>query len=73
MKTSPKKPSRKAAAAQKAAPQPVPSIRELEERVRNRAYELYVERCREEGHEREDWTRAEAEGAAGHGPRKKRK
>ena len=73
METSPRKPARKAAAPKKAAPQPVPSIQELEERVRYRAYELYLERGREEGHEREDWMRAEAEVAAGQGRRKNRK
>jgi hypothetical protein len=32
-----------------------------EERIRRRAYELYEERGREEGHAEEDWLRAEAE------------
>jgi len=31
------------------------------ERIRCRAYELYEERGREDGHEVEDWLRAEAE------------
>jgi Protein of unknown function (DUF2934) len=34
---------------------------ELEDQIRQRAYELYEERGREEGHEEEDWLRAEAE------------
>ena len=33
----------------------------LAEEIRSRAYELYEERGREEGHETEDWLRAEAE------------
>ena len=33
----------------------------LAEEIRRRAYELYEERGREEGHETEDWLRAEAE------------
>ncbi len=33
----------------------------LEEDVRRRAYELYEERGREDGHEVEDWLRAEEE------------
>jgi DNA relaxase NicK len=33
----------------------------MEERIRQRAYELYEERGREEGHAEEDWLRAEAE------------
>ena len=32
-----------------------------EEEVRRRAYELYLERGEEPGHELEDWTRAERE------------
>ncbi|HVP28144.1 MAG TPA: DUF2934 domain-containing protein [Myxococcota bacterium] len=34
---------------------------ELQEKIRRRAYEIYEERGREEGHELEDWTRAESE------------
>jgi hypothetical protein len=33
----------------------------LEEQIRQRAYELYEERSREEGHDVEDWLHAEAE------------
>lgn len=32
-----------------------------EELIRSRAYELYEERGREDGHEAEDWLEAEAE------------
>jgi len=31
------------------------------EQIRSRAYELYVERGREDGHDQEDWLQAEAE------------
>jgi Protein of unknown function (DUF2934) len=34
---------------------------ELEHQIRLRAYELYQARGREDGHELEDWFRAEAE------------
>ena len=34
---------------------------ELEDQIRRRAYELYVERGREDGHEEEDWLRAKEE------------
>jgi hypothetical protein len=34
---------------------------ELEDQIRRRAYELYEERGREDGHELEDWLRAEEE------------
>ena len=33
----------------------------LEQQIRNRAYELYEERGREGGHELDDWLRAESE------------
>ena len=33
----------------------------IEEEIRNRAYELFEARGREEGHELEDWLRAEAD------------
>jgi Protein of unknown function (DUF2934) len=33
----------------------------IEETVRTRAYELYEERGREDGHELDDWLRAEEE------------
>jgi Protein of unknown function (DUF2934) len=36
----------------------------LEEQIRRRAHELYEERGREDGHDMEDWLRAEAEIAA---------
>jgi hypothetical protein len=34
---------------------------ELEEKIRNRAYELYEGRGRQDGHHIEDWLEAEAE------------
>lgn len=34
---------------------------ELEQKIRQRAYELYEGRGREEGHELEDWLKAESE------------
>jgi hypothetical protein len=34
---------------------------ELEYQIRRRAYELYEERGREDGHEEEDWFRAKEE------------
>jgi Protein of unknown function (DUF2934) len=44
---------------------PFPSIlsdsQELEEKIRQRAYELYLERGQEHGHDVEDWMRAEQE------------
>jgi Protein of unknown function (DUF2934) len=33
----------------------------LEESIRRRAYELYEQRGREDGHDVDDWVRAEAE------------
>lgn len=33
----------------------------LEEQIRGRAYELYQQRGKEDGHEAEDWLRAEGE------------
>ena len=71
MAMSPKKPVRMAATAKKTVPPP--SIQELEARVRQRAYELYLERGRVEGHEAEDWIRAEAEVAAGKSRKSRRK
>jgi hypothetical protein len=40
---------------------PFPHIMGLEERVRQRAYELYEGRGRQHGHDREDWLQAEAD------------
>jgi Protein of unknown function (DUF2934) len=34
---------------------------ELEHQIRERAYELYEERGREDGHDEEDWLRAKEE------------
>jgi hypothetical protein len=38
-----------------------PQELELEHQIRLRAYELYEARGREDGHDEEDWLRAEAE------------
>ena len=38
-----------------------PQQLELEHQIRLRAYELYEERGRQDGHEEEDWLRAEEE------------
>jgi Protein of unknown function (DUF2934) len=43
---------------------PIPSSRRpaaIEEVIRRRAYQLYVEGGRREGHTKEDWLRAESE------------
>ena len=40
---------------------PVESHPNLEEEIRRRAYELYEERGREDGHDVDDWLHAEAE------------
>jgi len=48
--------------------QPVSTVTESgndEELIRTRAYGLYVERGMEDGHEVEDWLRAEEEVSAG--------
>jgi len=37
------------------------ALKNLEEQIRRRAYELYEARGREDGHDLEDWLRAEAE------------
>jgi DUF2934 family protein len=37
------------------------SAPELEEQIRRRAYELYEQRGREDGHELDDWLQAESE------------
>ncbi len=41
--------------------QPTQSVSGLTEYVRRRAYELYQARGREDGHDVEDWLRAESE------------
>ncbi len=38
----------------------------LDEQIRQRAHQLYEERGREDGHDREDWLQAEAEILAGY-------
>ena len=37
------------------------SASELQEQVRHRAYELYEQRGREDGHELDDWLQAESQ------------
>lgn len=50
------------ASPQKNAPQPIrQEPRNMEEDIRRRAYELYEARGREDGHDFEDWIRAEDE------------
>ena len=46
----------------------MPSEEEVREQVARRAYELYLARGREPGHDVEDWLQAEAEITAGGGP-----
>jgi hypothetical protein len=45
----------------KKTPTLVSESRELKEKIRQRAYELYEARGRDDGHELEDWLRAEEE------------
>ncbi len=45
----------------KKLPQTATEPRSLEEDIRRRAYELYEGRGREDGHELDDWLRAEEE------------
>jgi hypothetical protein len=40
---------------------PLSEAKPLEDQIRQRAYELYEERGREDGHDVEDWLRAEKE------------
>jgi len=42
-------------------PRALPHSRALEEQIRLRAYELYEARGGEDGHELDDWLKAEAE------------
>ena len=51
----PKDPKKKPSATAVSDPQ------ELENQIRQRAYELYEARGREDGHDLEDWLRAEEE------------
>ena len=41
---------------------------QLQERIRQRAHELYVARGQEDGHDLEDWVQAEAEIGVGTAP-----
>jgi hypothetical protein len=45
----------------KKLPTAINEPQELEQRIRERAYELYEARGQEEGHELEDWYRAKEE------------
>ena len=45
----------------KKLPTAINEPQELEHQIRERAYELYEERGREDGHELEDWYRAKEE------------
>jgi CRISPR/Cas system type I-B associated protein Csh2 (Cas7 group RAMP superfamily) len=45
----------------KKKPRLVSESQELKEKIRKRAYQLYEERLWEDGHEVEDWLRAEEE------------
>jgi hypothetical protein len=44
---------------------PIQAHPSLEEEIRRRAYEIYEERGREQGHDRDDWVRAKAEVTSG--------
>ena len=56
MKPAPAKPARLMTASQTTG-----SIPDLQEQIRRRAYELYEERGKDDGHELADWLRAESE------------
>jgi hypothetical protein len=56
--TSQKKPASNVMSIRKASPE---AAHHMEQIVRRRAYELYEQRGREDGHAQEDWLRAEAE------------
>ncbi len=45
----------------KKPPTAINEPQELEHQIRERAYELYEERGREDGHDEEDWLRAKEE------------
>ena len=45
----------------KKLPTAINEPQELEHQIRERAYELYEERGREDGHDEEDWLRAKEE------------
>lgn len=42
-------------------PEANPSAEEVQEQIRQRAYELYEARGREDGHELDDWLQAQSE------------
>jgi len=43
------------------APRKTEPVDGLQQRIRQRAYELYEQRAREDGHDVEDWLQAESE------------
>ncbi len=43
------------------SPPTTESTSEVQEKIRRRAYELYEERGRDDGHDLEDWLQAESE------------
>jgi len=53
--TSPKRP------VESAKPQEIPTQTELDERIRQRAYEIYQARGSEDGHDLDHWLEAESE------------
>lgn len=50
------------------APVAIDLAEEQEAQIRQRAYELFVARGQEDGHDLEDWVQAEAEISAGKAP-----
>ena len=46
-------------------PQPQPATSDLQEQIRRRAYEIYEQHNRTEGHEVDHWLQAEAERTGG--------
>jgi len=55
------KPARPTATPRQTPTQVTKSTPDLQEQIRRRAYELYEQRGREDGHELDDWLQAESE------------
>ena len=53
--------TRKTPASSNSTHIPIPLPEDHEQRIRQRAYELYLQRGHEEGHAEEDWLKAEQE------------
>jgi hypothetical protein len=53
--------TRKTPASSNSTHTPLPLPENLEQRIRQRAYELYLQRGQEEGHAEQDWLNAEQE------------